>query len=148
MFNHLIVYCFSRFPLGCNHVRIIWSTDVTGCLLLFSDETELNGNASGLLKSCEDLLECLQLNWAQFQLDGVRDIWILKPGAKSRGRGGHPYFMCLVLSPRPSAYLPIDSLLLFVWACFCVCAQFSSCNAFVFIFVCYLGHRLLIWGHP
>lgn len=52
-----------------------------------NDESEVNGNTSGLLKVCEDLLECLQLNWSQFQLDGIRDIWILKPGAKSRGRG-------------------------------------------------------------
>lgn len=40
-----------------------------------------------LLKKCQDILKDVSSKWPQFEMEGFRNIWILKPGAKSRGRG-------------------------------------------------------------
>lgn len=42
-----------------------------------------------MLNICKDLMKKLQPLLSQFELDGNRNVWILKPGAKSRGRGIH-----------------------------------------------------------
>lgn len=39
------------------------------------------------LAECEALAGKLREYWPQFDLDGTRNVWIVKPGAKSRGRG-------------------------------------------------------------
>ncbi|KAA0184643.1 Tubulin tyrosine ligase family member 3 [Fasciolopsis buskii] len=39
------------------------------------------------VKTCRMLCERLSQQWPQFALDGTQNIWIVKPGAKSRGRG-------------------------------------------------------------
>ena len=35
----------------------------------------------------DECLKNVQNHWPQYHIDGTKDIWILKPGAKSRGRG-------------------------------------------------------------
>lgn len=39
------------------------------------------------LEECEKMAEELRKYWPQFDLDGIKNLWIVKPGAKSRGRG-------------------------------------------------------------
>ncbi|KAG0714795.1 Tubulin glycylase 3A [Chionoecetes opilio] len=40
-----------------------------------------------LLRDCESALEQVVPFWPQIAMDGVRNLWIVKPGAQSRGRG-------------------------------------------------------------
>ncbi len=39
------------------------------------------------LNKIEQCLQNVEQHWPQYHIDGTRNIWILKPGAKSRGRG-------------------------------------------------------------
>lgn len=39
------------------------------------------------LNQIDTCLKAVEHNWPQYHIDGTRNIWILKPGAKSRGRG-------------------------------------------------------------
>ncbi|ESO84411.1 hypothetical protein LOTGIDRAFT_168866 [Lottia gigantea] len=40
-----------------------------------------------LIDKCEALMKKMPSKCPQFELDGVKNVWIVKPGAKSRGRG-------------------------------------------------------------
>ncbi|KAH9487791.1 Tubulin monoglycylase ttll3 [Bulinus truncatus] len=40
-----------------------------------------------LVNQCESLTRRLAQHCPQFEMDGIRNVWIVKPGAKSRGRG-------------------------------------------------------------
>ncbi|KAL3852340.1 hypothetical protein ACJMK2_015997 [Sinanodonta woodiana] len=40
-----------------------------------------------LLGQVESILNRMKTKWPQLELDGVKNVWIVKPGAKSRGRG-------------------------------------------------------------
>ena len=40
-----------------------------------------------LLCQVESLVNCLRTKCPQFDMDGIHNVWIVKPGAKSRGRG-------------------------------------------------------------
>ncbi|XP_050412137.1 uncharacterized protein LOC126827028 isoform X1 [Patella vulgata] len=40
-----------------------------------------------LIEKCDSLMNRLKARCPQFELDGVKNVWIVKPGAKSRGRG-------------------------------------------------------------
>ncbi|XP_032242038.2 tubulin tyrosine ligase 3 isoform X2 [Nematostella vectensis] len=44
-------------------------------------------NASPFARECQSTLNQLREHLPQFDIDGVRNVWIVKPGAKSRGRG-------------------------------------------------------------
>eukprot|EP00128_Syssomonas_multiformis_P001723 Colp12_sorted_trinity150504_noHs@23638 len=46
-----------------------------------------NMNDSQLAQEVQTMLEQLSLSDPQFEVAGARNVWILKPGAKSRGRG-------------------------------------------------------------
>jgi tubulin monoglycylase TTLL3/8 len=39
------------------------------------------------LTRIDECLKTVENHWPQYHIDGTRNIWILKPGAKSRGRG-------------------------------------------------------------
>jgi tubulin monoglycylase TTLL3/8 len=39
------------------------------------------------INKIDESLRSVEHHWAQYHIDGTRNIWILKPGAKSRGRG-------------------------------------------------------------
>ncbi|XP_071082445.1 tubulin tyrosine ligase 3-like isoform X3 [Haliotis cracherodii] len=54
---------------------------------LAHDEGIMQPVAQNILGQCESLLNRLKTRWPQFEMDGTRNVWIVKPGAKSRGRG-------------------------------------------------------------
>jgi len=54
---------------------------------IFSEGCDLNSISPAMVENCQQLLEKVKANWPQFEIDGVRNVWILKPGALSRGRG-------------------------------------------------------------
>ena len=44
---------------------------------------------ASILGQIENLLNRIKAVSPQHELDGIKNIWIVKPGAKSRGRGKH-----------------------------------------------------------
>ena len=52
-----------------------------------SKNGKLSKLSDEMLKNCKQLLAKLMERLPQFEMDGMRNIWIIKPGAKSRGRG-------------------------------------------------------------
>ena len=53
----------------------------------YSKNGKLSKLSDEMLKNCKQLLAKLMESLPQFEMDGMRNIWIIKPGAKSRGRG-------------------------------------------------------------
>lgn len=39
------------------------------------------------IAEAQNLLNQAKLYWPQLDMDGMKNVWIVKPGAKSRGRG-------------------------------------------------------------
>lgn len=40
-----------------------------------------------MISQCESLINRLKTHCPQLEMDGAKNVWIVKPGAKSRGRG-------------------------------------------------------------
>jgi len=56
-------------------------------LCIFSEAGLIPNVQPGILGQIENILNRVKAMWPQFELDGVKNVWIVKPGAKSRGRG-------------------------------------------------------------
>jgi len=57
--------------------------------LLCRNELEMERKAMSMLPQCRQMLHQMKLLWPQYELSSYHNVWILKPGAKSRGRGMH-----------------------------------------------------------
>lgn len=55
--------------------------------LFFSSEEAVICNADSYFIQCQNILHKIRLLNPQQEIDGLHNIWIIKPGAKSRGRG-------------------------------------------------------------
>ena len=60
--------------------------ETKGVSRLWSSYAEIEG-MEGYLTRVDQCLKVVERHWPQYHIDGTRNIWILKPGAKSRGRG-------------------------------------------------------------
>ena len=61
--------------------------DKTNFLVCCSDGAELSDITDKMVSDCEELLHKMAEVWPQFNWEGNQNAWIVKPGAKSRGRG-------------------------------------------------------------
>lgn len=55
-------------------------------MFVCSEGASIRG-CSGFVERCQAMLIRLQEVCPQLDTDGLNNIWIIKPGAKSRGRG-------------------------------------------------------------
>ena len=55
-------------------------------ILCFSEGGVIE-NSSSYFKQCEQALNVIKERNPQYNIEGVKNVWIIKPGAKSRGRG-------------------------------------------------------------
>ncbi|KAM6980234.1 cytochrome b-c1 complex subunit 1, mitochondrial [Aplochiton taeniatus] len=63
-----------------------WSEFMNNYYLVVHEGAEINGSIQ-YVESCQIMLHRLQEVCPQLETDGIQNIWIVKPGAKSRGRG-------------------------------------------------------------
>ncbi|CAF1150656.1 unnamed protein product [Rotaria sordida] len=88
-----------QFTLSCNHEDIDinlnaqnnitdeqWTQFIEQFYAASHSYMEIEGMETYLNK-VDQCLKNVEQNWPQYHIDGTRNIWILKPGAKSRGRG-------------------------------------------------------------
>jgi len=64
-----------------------WEQFIKAYEQYLNDSLELDRKGQQLVGSCKRLLDRIEKKWPQYRLDGYQNVWILKPGAKSRGRG-------------------------------------------------------------
>lgn len=62
-----------------------------------SEDADFMKVTGAMVRHCKSLLGKIKLYCPQFTLDGYRNVWIVKPGAKSRGRGKSLF--CKMLFP-------------------------------------------------
>ncbi|CAF4045375.1 unnamed protein product, partial [Rotaria sp. Silwood2] len=88
-----------QFTLSCNHEDIDinlnsqndstdeqWTQFIEQFYAASHSYMEIEGMETYLNK-VDECLKNVEQHWPQYHIDGTRNIWILKPGAKSRGRG-------------------------------------------------------------
>ena len=56
-------------------------------LSIYSEGGELTTVTDHMVKNTQEILMKVKASWPQYELDGFSNVWILKPGAMSRGRG-------------------------------------------------------------
>ena len=54
---------------------------------LLSDKMEIDNIPESMMDQIMRSLNSVKESWPQYNIDGYRNIWIVKPGALSRGRG-------------------------------------------------------------
>ncbi|BFZ08443.1 hypothetical protein BsWGS_11482 [Bradybaena similaris] len=64
-----------------------WDDLIKWYYQLVQEEGTFSHIPLNLAKQCESLTRRLASHCPQFEMDGVRNVWMVKPGAKSRGRG-------------------------------------------------------------
>ena len=57
------------------------------CDFFFFSDGAIVSHSKTRMDEIKQCLDQLQDRWPQFKLDGDKNVWIVKPGAKSRGRG-------------------------------------------------------------
>ena len=60
---------------------------VTGVCYFCRDGARIVGVTEGVLRETEEALDKAKEYLPQFEIDGLRNIWIVKPGNKSKGIG-------------------------------------------------------------
>lgn len=60
---------------------------MTHCQLVCCRDGATVSVSENKLKECETLLKSIKQVWPQYDIDGSRNIWIVKPGDKSKGIG-------------------------------------------------------------
>lgn len=71
------------------HTKVLFSITLHSLLpsvSSFSGEVEIK-ISDQMVTCCEAMLQRLREVSPQLDIDGIYNIWIIKPGAKSRGRG-------------------------------------------------------------
>ena len=76
------------------------------CLQLCSQNAPFPEVTSDVVSECEELLERMREVRPQHDLDGIRNVWIIKPGSLSRGRGKSSPGVCWLVG---CVFRPIDS---------------------------------------
>ena len=56
--------------------------------IFFCSEGAVISNSGTYFAQCEEALIIIKDRNPQFVIEGCKNTWIIKPGAKSRGRGG------------------------------------------------------------
>ena len=64
-------------------VVVVLACDVT----CFSEGATVPNLTEGKLRESDDVLKRIKKLWPQYEIDGKRNIWIVKPGDKSKGIG-------------------------------------------------------------
>ena len=101
---------------GVQVCYVNWSID-TDC----SEDGVIVSVSQTLLGQVESLVNRLRTKCVQFDMDGIHNVWIVKPGAKSRGRGE---CVCLCMQQR--------------CVCFCVCVGGGG-GTYICMLVCREG---------
>ena len=78
-----------------------------------SDKISVERCSEGLYSEIASSLSRIQECWPQYNIEGYRNIWIVKPGALSRGRGKVKFFFLYLATRIYIMYIKI-SILLFV----------------------------------